>query len=364
MRKFYTESKYKRRNKKHAELSLKRQVLFKKYKKNKNIIEQGLNHERLAHKRKFDDKFKGYKKIKAPTILSFIDNPEEVIDFINNLKYYFEDKKKVFVVLKDVKKINYDAIVVLLSIMVKFKAHGIDFNGDFPYDRAANKILRESGFFQNLFKQFEDKDRYELGKQNNIHTHAWKNVDPTLGDSIIKQASKAIWGEERRCQGVQRALIELMLNTNNHADIAKEGEKHWWLSLNNRKEEKMSCFSFVDFGVGIFESLNNKKEGSKFFGWAEKLIKRAKHGNNAELLKLILNGDLHETVTGKHYRGKGLPGINEAMKRNQISNLYIITNDVYGDIANNSYRMLKNSFSGTFLYWELNSANVSSYGTK
>ncbi len=89
---------------------------------------------------------------------------------------------------------------------------------------------------------------------------------------------------------------------------------------------------------------------------------RFKYGNNADLLNLILNGDLHRTVTGEHYRGKGLPGIAEAVKRNQISNLHIITNDVFGNVSKQDYRMLDSKITGTFIYWELNYDNVSCHG--
>ena len=251
---------------------------------------------------------------------------------------------------------------MLLSILVKFKAQGIDFNGDFPEDLAARKILETSGFLKNLLKTFKEEDTYEIGRENSIHTHALKYVDAQLGHKLIEQASITVWEEKRRCQGVQRTLLELMLNTNNHADTMRQGEKHWWLSVNHRKKEKIVSFSFVDFGVGIFNSLNNKKEGSKFFGWAEKLEKKFTYGNNADILSLILKGELHKTVTGKHYRGHGLPGINDVLKRNQISKLHIITNNVYADVESGNFRTLPKDFDGTFIYWELNIENESCYG--
>ena len=84
--------------------------------------------------------------------------------------------------------------------------------------------------------------------------------------------------------------------------------------------------------------------------------------NNAELLKLILTGELHKTATGEHFRGKGLPGIYEAFGRNSFSNLFIITNNVYADIASGEFRNLNCNFNGTFLYWEINNTNISCNG--
>lgn len=361
MKRYQTTYKYKKHNSRRAKRSLKKKLAFKDYRRKKNISELGLSKEERKHKRQFEDPYKDYKKVHAPKNLSFIDNSIEVVQFIDTLKQQYDKNKKVFVVLKDVEQISYDAIVVLLSIMVKFKAKNIKFNGDFPADESAREILDESHFLKYLYQKFRDEDRYSLGQKSSIHTHAWKNVDSELGGELIRQASKTIWGEERRCQGVQRTLIELMLNTNNHADDAKKGEKHWWLSVHHDEEGQKVSFAFIDFGVGVFTSLNNKRSGSKFFGALEKLKEKVKYGNNAELLKLILDGTLHRTATQKPYHGKGLPGINMAQERNQISNLNIITNNVHANVSNDSFKIIPKSFSGTFVYWEVNQNNVSSH---
>lgn len=362
MKKHYTTEKYKKRNERHAKRSFKRRLAHKEYKRLKNISELGLSKPKREYKRKFEDPFKDYTKVHAPTILSFIENTSEVARFIAKLKLLYDKRKKVFVVLKDVEQISYDAIVVLLSIMVKFKSSKIDFNGDFPDNDEAHEILNQSRFIEYLYKTFKESDRYKLGEKNSIHTHAWKDVDSELGSKLIRQASKTIWGEERRCHGVQRTLIELMLNTNNHADDTKKGEKHWWLSVHHDEKNKKVSFAFIDFGVGVFTSLDNKRSGSKFYGVLDKLKERSKYGNNSELLRLILDGTLHKTATNKTYHGKGLPGINMALERNQISNLNIITNNVHANVATKTYQPLSSSFSGTFVYWELNQNNINSHG--
>jgi hypothetical protein len=361
VKKYLTDSEYKRISKNHASKSHRRKLHFKKQKRLRNKGEQGLNEEKRKYKRAFEDKFADYNKIKAPENFTLIGNPEPVIDFVTKLQNCFDNKQKVFVVLRNVKKIDYDAIVVLLSTMVRFKSKRIGFNGDFPSDKTANDILTESGFFKNLFKQFKDEERYNINtNQNNlIHTHAYKNVDSVLSSKVIEQASQTIWGGKRRCQGTQRTFLELMLNTNNHATFGKEGDKHWWLSVNHRKKEKKVCFSFVDYGVGVFKSLENKPEDNKFYGAINKMRSIFGFTNNAELLKLILNGELHKTVTGAYYRGKGLPGIYDAFMRNSFSNLVIITNDVYADIYKGIFKKINSNFRGTFIYWELNESNKS-----
>jgi len=109
------------------------------------------------------------------------------------------------------------------------------------------------------------------------------------------------------------------------------------------KDANKVCFSFVDHGVGGFKSLDNKPKKNKFHDWKNKLKRAFSFQDNSDVLKLILEGNLHQTVTNKHFRGKGLPGIKLSFNRNQLSNLYTITNDVYADIENKNYKILKQS---------------------
>lgn len=303
----------------------------------------------------------GYVKMTAPPVFSFLENPDGVIAYIAGLEEQFNKRAKVFVVLKDVEHFDYAAIVVLLAIMVRFKSHGVDFNGNVPKAEGPRSLIMRSGFFSNLGKTYDIAARYHISEDDThrIHTHAWKNVDAKLGDDIITRSSQKVWGEKRRCPGVQTTLIELMQNTNNHAEIGKQGEKHWWLSVYHPKDERRVCFSFIDFGVGVFTSLANKPADSKFYNWAAKLAARVKYGDNADVLRLILAGELHQTASKKSYRGKGLPGIAELTRQNELSALHIVTNNVYCSYDKEAYRILNTSFNGTLVTWEITQENGS-----
>jgi hypothetical protein len=360
MKKIYTTSKYRKRNKSHALSSLKSKLRLKENIKQRNVNKLGKSDFDLKNY-EIDRKHIDYKKIKAPSIFSFLENPTDAIKFIKTLKENYDKDKRVFVVLRDVHKLDFGAILVLLSIMIRFKSKKVKFNGDMPYDGDIRSKLRSSGFFENLYKEvMRDTDRYNIGRHNKIHTHAWKNVDSELGKTIIETVSQTILGRKATFKGFQRSLVELMQNSFNHATPLLEGDKHWWLSVNVNPVSKVATFSFIDYGVGIFESLNSKGEASKWHGWRAKLAKLFTFENNADILRLILEGKLHKTVTNEYFRGKGLPGIKDAMDRNQISNLHVITNDVYADVKNDVYKILPHSFQGTFVYIEINSLSINS----
>lgn len=307
-----------------------------------------------------DESLKFYTIISAPKNFSFIKNPEETIIFINSLEKCYLEKERVYVDIEKITFLDYSAVTVLVSVMFSFKARNIKFNGNFPKNSEIAKMLIDSEFFKYLSKTQTEKMEYTIGKENQIFTRANKEVNSELGLVVMQEATMTVWNQKRTCKGLQRTLLELMQNTNNHASVNQKGEKHWWLSVNHDKKNKKVSFIFVDYGVGIFESLKNKPEDNKWYGWFEKLKDKLLSGGNNEILKMLLEGDMHMSVTGKHFRGKGLPGINQVLTREQISNLTIISNDVTADVKNNIYLKLKNQFSGTFVAWELNESNINS----
>jgi hypothetical protein len=356
MKKYQTTAIYTRRNYKHARNILERNLASKEKRKRKGRGLQGVS----SAQRKQSNLSSQYTRLVAPQNFSFIDDPESTIKFLIKLENLYLKRKSVFVDLSGLKCLDHSAVTVLVSVMFSFKSRNIAFNGNFPSDDKLARRLINSGFFKYLGKPIGNKIEYTIGKENQIFARANKEVNSELGLVVMAEASTTIWGNNRTCKGLQRTLLELMQNTNNHADIGEKGAKHWWLSVNHNKEEKRVSFYFVDYGVGIFESLKSKPPKNKWFGWWDKIKTKLIHGGDDEILRLLLNGDMHMTVTGQHFRGKGLPGIKEVQDRNQISNLKIISNDVFADVAKSSYYKLSNNFSGTFVTWELTQNNVNS----
>ncbi len=354
MKKYFITAKYKTRNSRRAKKIHSRNLKSKEKKKLIRKSYEGNSKIEVAEKKSL----KGYTKITAPEKFSFTKYPEETIDFICKLERQYENRKKVFINLSKIIELDYSAIAILVSVMFTFKSRNIDFNGNFPENFTLKKMLIDSDFFKYLNRPIGDKLEYSIGKKNQIFTRANKEVNSELGLVVMEEASQTIWNEKRICKGLQRTLLELMHNTNNHADENEKGVKHWWLSVNHNAKENKVSFVFIDYGVGIFESLKNKPPSNKWFGTFEKIATRVKYGTNDEVLKLLLNGDLHMTVTGEHFRGKGLPGIKQVQDRNQISNLHLISNNVYSNVGEDKYQKLKNNFSGTFAYWELTKSNT------
>lgn len=295
-----------------------------------------------------------YEIVVAPNRLSLFTNRDATLEFFAALSRLHKARRATWVNLAQTSEITQDALVVLLALLVKFKTDRLSVNGTMPKNRNARRSLDESQFIRILYEPtFEAQVSYDLG----LHTHANRQIDQVHTDRLIKAASLKIWGQARRCQGVQRILIELMHNTMNHAS-RRPGEKHWWLSTEHAKRRVK--FTFVDVGIGVFSSLDYKRPGDKWYQWKEDVLKfYSPETQQHEVLKLMLEGNMHETVTGRYYRGKGLPAIRQVMRRNQVSKLIIITNNTYADLASENFELMSVPFSGTFVYWELDRSNAS-----
>lgn len=143
-----------------------------------------------------------------------------------------------------------------------------------------------------------------------------------------------------------------MQNTNNHAS-RNAGEKYWWLSVSKANNPKRICFSFIDYGMGIFESLATKGTEDKFFGWFDKMKQICLPERHHQVLNKMMTGEFHRTVTGKSYRGKGIPGIYKQIERNAITRLITISNDAFANATAGDFHHLEHPLSGTFVYWEV-----------
>lgn len=344
-----------------ANKELRNRIRSKAKRKAKRVRLNGLSRESIKalNQRKKEQEilkktFASYKHIVAPQCLSMIENTEGSLAFISELEKSLEQKKKVFVVLKNVEKIASGAIVVLLSIMIQFKNRGVQFNGDKPKNALARQNLVNSGFFEKLY--LHDGDAYSIKGRNAIFTHADKVVDSKLSDELIHKVSELIWGQPYRCTGVQQVYIELMQNTNNHASLHGPNEHHWYTTVTYNKEKNKASFSFIDYGVGIIQSIKKNEKG-KFWNALSRIMNILKPQSDGDFLRLLLDGSIHKTATGKYYRGKGLPGVFKAFKDNKISNLVVITNNAFADCSKDSYKTLSNKFEGTYIYWELNYNN-------
>lgn len=197
MKKLYTQEDYKRPRLRSNSKKWRRKLRSKDIRKYRHKAYSAIRRDRHV-----EGAFQKYKHtIKAPVNFSLRENPNEVIFFVRKLNRYLNNRESVVVDLLDITNITHDAIVVLLSIMVRFKKRRVGFNGTFPNDKACQNKLRQSSFLETLYNEPDVK--YNKNTKNVIRHHG-KNTHGEVAQELIKTCSQNIWKEKRRCQGVYR----------------------------------------------------------------------------------------------------------------------------------------------------------------
>ncbi len=338
MKKYFTLNKFQKWNLSHAASSLRRKLTSQKKRKVRLKKEIGV---KKGKQKKHKERKKFITKA-APANFSFIQNTEQVLNFLDELRTLFDNRKNVLIDLRNITTLTNDTIV-LLSAFVNNSSilNGVEIRGNYPDDSRLRKIFIESGVFGNASDQ--------KGRKNYILTRKNKKAEGGIAAELIKRASKEVFGEEGRCPGVYKALMECMANTCYHAKPKQIAKETWWLTVYHEPNSNHVCFAFIDLGVGIFKS-------SKMNDFKAKAASMLGLSDNIDILKEILSGRKLSS-TKIPYRGKGLPIIYKGLERNYYSNLKLISNDVKADLAKNQFSKIKNEFSGTFLYFELNTTN-------
>lgn len=328
------------------------------------------NHDRKQLKRKLASKEKAKlrrkgSKIKQNRNLSssydniiiidgnfrFSSNKTLVLKRISAIEKALNREETVFVNLTGVTHIDLEAIVLLLGIMAEFRAKNILFNGNFPQNKVVKEQLMQSGFFKQLFPDSDyEHENFSFGSKKGIYTHGQKLLDKDLSADLISESLITVFGKKKRSQGAQRILIEAMKNTVQHAGNSRK-EKFWWLSIRKDKKNKKVTFSFLDYGVGIFNSLKSKSETDPGYNALKKFLLGR---SDASILEKIMEGKLNNiSRTRKPQHGTGLPGMKTAIDNNFISKLVILSNNVYANVGSVEYEQLNVNFSGTLIQFEI-----------
>lgn len=283
-----------------------------------------------------------YSRIVAPPEFSFVHNAEGVIKFLNEMRERFQRKQNIEIDIGDATLITADAITVLVSRLKDTRyTRGFDYRGNAPADENLRHKFTESGFYNHVISNVKPKN----ADYGSIRARGTYQADGGIALELIRFITTKLLGRYEKRGGVYNTILECMNNTVHHAAGRKVRRKEkWWVSVHFDEDTQKGYFTFVDNGVGIF----NSRDPS--------VRERAMHAlgvrDNAGLLRKMLLREIPSS-TGIPYRGQGLPSMRDCLLRGDIQNLIIVTNDVYANVASNDYRPMETSFDGTMLYWEI-----------
>jgi len=134
---------------------------------------------------------------------------------------------------------------------------------------------------------------------------------------------------------------------NKYVNLKSKEKCNCWLYVYNDPITNNTSYSFLDLGVGIFDSVVVK-------GYVKQLLKGTLAYKNINIVDELITGKIQSRVDeDNEIRGKGIPQIVEYSKTKTFKEFYIITNDVKINLKTSDREQLDYNFSGTFLYWEI-----------
>ena len=330
----------------HHQLSSTRRELKKrsaKFHKRRSIhISQRKNDIMAIRKRASKD----YVTIKAPNRFSFIENTDDVLEYFNSCKELLHKNENVECDISNIDSLTSDAIALLAAYTndKDFLGKYGNIRGNAPLKPDLNQIFRESGFYKffnanRSFKQAHKPDK------NMFHQESNYKVQSEIAKQACMLGTKHVFANERPFPELYEMIVEAMSNTNNHASKGKEKQVKWWLytyisPIGN------AMYTFIDLGVGIFDSIPVQKY--------KQLFRKLKITHNADLVDDLLSGKIKSRVQlDNNIRGKGIPQIARNSSQGCFKQAYLISNNVKINLKNREVEKLKQEFNGTFLFWEL-----------
>ncbi|KIC89141.1 hypothetical protein [Flavihumibacter sp. ZG627] len=329
-------------NKSRNKYQNKRQTYkWKKRKKNNLLFRK---EARILAKTQFTKEFVN---LPAPKDYSFIRNTNEVLKYFDDAKQVFKKGGNVRFDISEIEKLTPDAIALHVSSINHGKTvQGCYISGNYPIDPELNKLFTQSGF-----QRFVHTTGKKVKTHGNfLHRERHYKVEPLIARNAAIAGIKHTFGTINPFEPLYDILIECMSNTNNHATLSSTDKTYWWLYVYNDPNSTITSYSFLDLGVGIFESIELQ---TYFQNFVKNYFKGVLH-KHINLVEDLLAGKIQSRVDeDNEIRGKGIPQIVEHSKLNVFKEFYIISNDVKINVKTGEKEELQYDFHGTFLYWEI-----------
>lgn len=313
-------------------------------------------------KEKINKNVQPFKTFSVPKVFSIIKNPEETIQFLNEIIKQVEAVKKInqkqpaklnfirefLINMDDTMEITGDALMYLLTIIKNTRGKRIlpiNWRGTFPKDENVKAFLKNSGYLkymktakENLIKTNEHV-QIKVG-QGYEYMVGNKKID--IRQEIIDFTCDKLNKNKTQVNFLMTMLTEMITNIKDHAYDEVNLFEHCWYIFVENNANKIS-YTFMDNGLGIPTTI--KKNAY------EKMKEKLNLDKDYKYIEAGVSGLEKRSKTGKIERGNGLPSIYEQYTSNKVKKLVIISNKAYYE--ENNTKDLENNLNGTIFYWEI-----------
>lgn len=294
--------------------------------------------------------------IEVPRNFSLLENTEEVLGVFKRAAFLLSKRMQIEFNLEDVENITPDAIALLIAkIKDESFTRGLTVKGNKPKKKEPKQLFDDSGFLEHVRSAYVPPKNE---KNLLLHQVSHKKVHPLIARQVCELAVRHSFGDDIKFAPIYKIMIECMANTDNHANVKSEGVHNWWIFTYCNPVNNVTSFTFLDLGVGIYNSNPVNRFRSQFLTATENLTNvNLTSKDNLQLVPSLFSGDIYTSRTKDKKRGQGLPSIKELSSHENIKNFIIIANNVKTRLPQVQSEILKNKFNGTLLYWELHPIN-------
>lgn len=309
-------------------------------------------------------------EIDAPEVFSIINNSTETLNFFKKIVDTARGFEPVLVQMEKVTHIGIDALIYYIVTLHKCEAIcGVArVKGTFPKNEKVKKFLSESGFLN-----FHTTDPENIIRSGDIiEISGGNNADNEVSRKMCQFTQDKLGLTRLPTRGIYNILLELMLNTSEHAYTTNNNHFDRWLAFAryDKKRDKIT-FTFCDTGYGIPTTVK-KNRIEQFWKWVDN-FGFSSLGSDHQLVSSALKGAFR-TKTELGYRGKGLPTIYKFAKSGYIQDLVILSNrarlnfskdGVSGKSGEDSSEYsfssndMEENFEGTLFSWSVDKNSLS-----
>ncbi|CAL2056614.1 hypothetical protein [Tenacibaculum sp. 190524A05c] len=284
-----------------------------------------------------------WETIKIPKHLNLLKKPDLLISTINRAYTLYRKGKNIHYDMKDCIEISPESIAVLVAcISDNSFTNGMGSRGNLPQNYFVRNLIKESGFFDHV--------RLINGKHKSKGIMLHKITDNKVETDVAKETCLFVKDKVKAdyvddMEPLYDVLVEVMQNTNNHAGLQEKGKYDWWFYRYEDQNKKIIHFTFLDIGVGIFQSLS-------VMNYLRKFGNLVSLTSNIDLVDKLVKGEI-KSRTGRLDRGKGIPQIFELSKDNLYKDFYVLSNDVLINAKTMEKKKLNKEFYGTLYYFTI-----------
>lgn len=294
-------------------------------------------------------KNKNWKKVSFPKKIELIHEPDSTLEYFNQAYKYFRTNNNIEFDLSLVSYFSPESIALFAACIAdKRYTNNMNSIGNMPKSFLLRKLFYESGFFDHVTVQNTNSQPVKRKANKLLHKITDFEVETDIATEFclyVKNKINAKYIDD--LEPLYVILIEAMQNTNNHASDShnNKGKYDWWLYRYENKNEKITHFTFLDIGVGVFNSLSVRN-------WKRKLSESVRITSNLDLVDDLMEGKIKSRTLRKN-RGKGVPQICNSSLDEMFDEFFMLSNDILINLKTGSKKKLKEEFHGTMYYWTI-----------